>query len=118
MTAPTTNDTQKPSSRVATKSIVRAPKEWLILGGVLLLVSYVPAVFFRTFWGYLSTYVIAVAATLVAVLALLEDQRRMRQPAYSLDKSFRNLGAALYGLSTVVVVSVIFLMAIQWVRSR
>lgn len=89
-----------------------------MLGGVLLLLSYVPAVFYRTFWGYLSTYAIAVSATLVAVLALLEDQRRMRQPAYSLDKSFRKLGAALYGLSTLVVASVIVLMAIQWVRSR
>lgn len=117
-TAPARNDTQKPSSRVASKRIVRAPKEWLILGGVLLLLSCVPAVFFRTFWGYLSTYAIAIAATLVAVLALLEDQRRMRQPAYSLDKSFRKLGAALYGLSTVVVLSVIALMAAQWVGSR
>jgi len=97
---------------------VRAPKEWLLIGAVALLVSYVPAIVFGTFWGYLATFAIAVAATLSALLALLEDQRRMRLPAYSLDKSFRKLGATLYGLSTLVVLSVIVLMAYQWVMSR
>jgi len=42
----------------------------------------------------------------------------MRLPAYSLDKNFRKLGAALYGLSTVVVFSVIALVAYQWARSQ
>lgn len=100
------------------KQIVRAPKEWLLIGAVTLLVSYVPAIVFGTFWGYLATFAIAVAATLSALLALLEDQRRMRLPAYSLDKSFRKLGAALYGISTLVVLSVIALMAYQWAMSR
>ena len=102
----------------SSKQIVRAPKEWLLIGAVMLLVSYVPAIVFGTFWGYLATFAIAVAATLSALLALLEDQRRMRLPAYSLDKSFRKLGATLYGLSTLVVLSVILLMAYQWVMSR
>lgn len=80
--------------------------------------SYVPAIIFGTFGGYLATFAIAVAATFSALLALLEDQRRMRLPAYSLDKNFRKLGAALYGLSTVVVLSVIALVAYQWARSQ
>lgn len=108
-----------PSSRGQnSKQIVRAPKEWLLIGAVVLLVSYVPAIVFGTFWSYLATFAIAVAATLSALLALLEDQRRMRLPAYSLDKSFRKLGATLYGLSTLVVLSVICLMAAQWVMSQ
>jgi len=102
----------------STKEVVRAPKEWLIIGAIILLVSYGPAIIFGTFWGYLASFTIAVAATLAALLALLEDQRRMRLPAYSLDKNFRKLGATLYGLSTLVVLSVIALMAAQWVRSR
>lgn len=106
------------SSRSQTaKQVVRAPKEWLIIGSVILFVSYVPAIIFGTFWGYLATFAIAVVATLSALLALLEDQRRMRLPAYSLDKSFRKLGAVLYGLSTVVVLSVIALVTYQWARS-
>ena len=80
--------------------------------------SYVPAISYVTFGGYLATFAIAVAATFSALLALLEDQRRMRLPAYSLDKNFRKLGAALYGLSTVVVLSVIALVAYQWARSQ
>ena len=107
-----------PSRGQNSKQIVRAPKEWLLVGAVALLVSYVPAIVFSTFWGYLVTFAIAVAATLSALLALLEDQRRMRLPTYSLDKSFRKLGAALYGISTLVVLSVIALMAYQWVMSR
>jgi hypothetical protein len=90
----------------------------LLIGAVMLLVSYLPAIIFGTFWSYLVTFAVGVGATLSAVLALLEDQRRMRLPAYSLDKSFRKLGAALYGLSTVVVLSIIALVAFQWVRSR
>lgn len=102
----------------SSKQIVQAPKKWLLIGAVMLLVSSVPAIIFGTFWSYLATFAIAVAATLSALLALLEDQRRMRLPAYSLDKSFRKLGAALYGISTLVVLSVIMLMAYQWVISR
>jgi len=104
--------------RQPAKQIIRAPKEWLIIGVAVLLVSYVPAIIFGTFGGYLATFAIAVAATFSALLALLEDQRRMRLPAYSLDKNFRKLGAALYGLSTVVVLSVIALVAYQWARSQ
>ncbi len=100
------------------KKVVRAPKEWLIIGVVIILVSYVPAIIFGTFLGYLATFAIAITATLSSLLALLEDQRRMRLPAYSLDKSFRKLGAALYGLSTVVVLSVIALVTYQWVSSQ
>jgi len=117
--APTGAKSRTSSSQgQSSKQIVRAPKEWLLIGAVALLVSYVPAIVFGTFWGYLATFAIAVAATLSALLALLEDQRRMRLPAYSLDKSFRKLGATLYGLSTLVVLSVIVLMAYQWVMSR
>ena len=107
-----------PSRSQSRKQVVRAPKEWLLIGAMLLLVSYLPAIIFRTFWSYLVTFAVGVGATLSAVLALLEDQRRMRLPAYSLDKSFRKLGAALYGLSTVVVLSIIALVAFQWVRSQ
>ncbi len=117
--APTGARSRTSSSRGQTsKQIVRAPKEWLLVGAITLLVSYVPAIIFGTFWSYLATFAIAVAATLAALLALLEDQRRMRLPAYSLDKNFRKLGATLYGLSTLVVISVIALMAAQWVRSQ
>lgn len=109
---------KRSSQRQPSKQIIRAPKEWLIIGAVILLVSYVPAIIFGTFSGYLATFAIAVAATLSALLALLEDQRRMRLPAYSLDRNFRKFGAALYGLSTVVVLSVIALVAYQWARSQ
>jgi len=117
--APTDTRPRTSSSRGQnSKQIVRAPREWLLIGAVTLLVSYVPAIVFGTFWSYLATFAIAVAATLSALLALIEDQRRMRLPAYSLDKSFRKLGATLYGLSTLVVLSVIALMAAQWVWSQ
>lgn len=106
------------SQRSASKQVVRAPKQWLVVGAVILLLSYVPAIVFGTFWAYFASFIIAVMATLFALLALLEDQRRMRLPAYSLDKSFRKLGAALYGLSTVVVLSVIALVTYQWVSSQ
>lgn len=116
--APTDATSARKSRSRAKKEVVRAPKEWLVIGATILLISYVPAIIFGTFWGYLASFTIAVAATLSALLALLEDQRRMRLPAYSLDKSFRKLGAVLYGLSTVVVLSVIALVAFQWVKSQ
>lgn len=101
----------KPSLR--SRQIVRAPIEWLILGSVMLVVSFLPILISRSSISYLATFGVAITATLFAVLSLLEDQRRMRAPAYSLNRNFRKFGAALYGVSTLVVLSVIVMVGLR-----
>jgi hypothetical protein len=60
-----------------------------------------------------GAFALAVFATLATVLALIEDQRRMRAPAYSLNPSFRKIGSVLYAVSNIAVLGIIIVVAVR-----
>jgi len=95
------------------RKIVRAPAEWLIVGLALVVLSPFPLFFSVSATAHVGAFVLAVFATLATVLALIEDQRRMRAPAYSLNPSFRKIGSVLYAVSNVSVIGIIIVVAVR-----
>ena len=95
------------------RKIVRAPAEWLIVGAILVALSPIPLFLSSSAFAHLLAFALAVFATLATVLALIEDQRRMRAPAYSLNASFRKFGAVLYAVSNVSVIGIIIVVAVR-----
>jgi hypothetical protein len=63
--------------------------------------------------GYIASYALSVTGAVTAIIATVEDQRRMREPAYSLNKAFRPLCAASYIAGTVLTVFYIVLVALH-----
>jgi hypothetical protein len=61
--------------------------------------------------GYLTSYALSVTGAVTAIIATVEDQRRMREPAYSLNKAFRPMCAGSYVAGTVLTVVYIVLVA-------
>jgi hypothetical protein len=61
--------------------------------------------------GYLTSYALSVTGAVTAIIATVEDQRRMREPAYSLNKAFRPMCASSYVAGTVLTVVYIVLVA-------
>lgn len=111
-----TIDPERPKiSRKSAESrkIVRAPAEWLIVGLALVVLSPFPLFFSVSATAHVGAFVLAVFATLATVLALIEDQRRMRAPAYSLNPSFRKIGSVLYAVSNVSVIGIIIVVAVR-----
>lgn len=111
-----TIDPERPkTSRKSAESrkIVRAPAEWLIVGLALVVLSPFPLFFSVSATAHVGAFVLAVFATLATVLALIEDQRRMRAPAYSLNPSFRKIGSVLYAVSNVSVIGIIIVVAVR-----
>jgi len=102
-----------PRKSAESRKIVRAPVEWLIVGAVLVVLSPFPLFFSVSATAHVGAFVLAVFATLATVLALIEDQRRMRAPAYSLNPNFRKIGSVLYAVSNASVVSIIFVVAVR-----
>jgi hypothetical protein len=83
--------------------IVHAPVPWLAGAPVLLVLSVLALlVIGTTTRGYLAAYLLAIAATIFAVVTTFEDQRRMKSPSYSMMKSFRMLCFVNYAASTAV----------------
>jgi len=83
--------------------IVHAPVPWLAGAPVLLVLSVLALlVIGTTTRGYLAAYLLAIAATIFAVVTTFEDQRRMKSPSYSMMKSFRMLCFLNYATSTAV----------------
>lgn len=95
------------------RRIVRAPAEWLIVGAVLVVLSPIPLFFSSSAAAHVGAFILAVFATLATVLALIEDQRRMRAPAYSLNPNFRKIGSVLYAVSNISVLSIIIVVAVR-----
>lgn len=102
-----------PRRSAESRKIVRAPAEWLIVGAGLVTLSPMPLFFSATAVAHVGAFALAVLATLATVLALIEDQRRMRAPAYSLNPNFRKLGSVLYGVSNISVLSIIIVVAVR-----
>lgn len=102
-----------PRRSAESRKIVRAPVEWLIMGAVLVVLSPSPLFFSSSAIAHIFAFSLAVFATLATVLALIEDQRRMRAPAYSLNPSFRKFGSLLYGISNVSVIGIIIVVAVR-----
>jgi len=102
-----------PRKSAESRKIVRAPAEWLIVGLALVVLSPFPLFFSVSATAHVGAFVLAVFATLATVLALIEDQRRMRAPAYSLNPSFRKIGSVLYAGSNVSVIGIIIVVAVR-----
>ena len=102
-----------PRRSAESRKIVRAPGEWLIVGLVLVVLSPIPILFSASAVAHIGAFTLAVFATLATVLALIEDQRRMRAPAYSLNPNFRKLGSALYAISNISVLGIIIVVAFR-----
>ena len=102
-----------PRKSAESRKIVRAPAEWLIVGGSLVVLSPVPLFFSGSAAAHVGAFALAVFATLATVLALIEDQRRMRAPAYSLNPSFRKIGSVLYAVSNIAVLGIIIVVAVR-----
>jgi hypothetical protein len=85
----------------------------LIVGAVFVVLSPIPLFFSSSAAAHLGAFASAVIATLATVLALIEDQRRMRAPAYSLNASFRKFGAVLYAVSNISVIGIIIVVAVR-----
>lgn len=107
------NKTRTPVSGV----IVKAPVRWLILALLMLVLSPFFLVFIGlSILGFALAYCFGIIATLISVLAVFEDQRRMRSPSYSLNKNFRKISAILYSGSSFIVVLYISMVAIYAAR--
>lgn len=102
-----------PRRSAESRKIVRAPAEWLIAGAALVVLSPIPLFFSVSAEAHVGAFALAVFATLVTVLALIEDQRRMRAPAYSLNPNFRKIGAVLYAVSNIAVLGIIIVVAVR-----
>lgn len=97
--------------------VVKAPFKWLLLASLILLLSPFFLVFIgSSSLGFALAYCFGIIATLISVLAVFEDQRRMRSPSYSLNKNFRKISAILYSGSSFVVVLYIFMVAFNAAR--
>lgn len=97
--------------------IVKAPFKWLLLALLLLVLSPLFLILIGlSSLGFALAYCFGIIATLVSVLAVFEDQRRMRSPSYSLNKNFRKISAILYSGSFFVVVLYIFMVAFNAAR--
>jgi hypothetical protein len=87
----------------ASAKIVHAPVPWLAGAPVLLVLSVLALlVIGSSTRGYLAAYLLAIAATIFAVVTTFEDQRRMKSPSYSMMKNFRLLCFMNYAASTAV----------------
>ena len=87
----------------ASAKIVHAPVPWLAGAPVLLVLSVLALlVIGSSTRGYLAAYLLAIAATIFAVVTTFEDQRRMKSPSYSMMKNFRMLCFMNYATSTAV----------------
>ncbi len=102
-----------PRRSAESRKIVRAPVEWLFVGAVLVVLSPFPLFFSVSAAAHVGAFALAVFATLATVLALIEDQRRMRAPAYSLNPNFRKIGSVLYAVSNVSVIGIIIVVAVR-----
>lgn len=102
-----------PRKSAESRKIVRAPAEWLIVGLALVVLSPFPLFFSVSATAHVGAFALAVFATLATVLALIEDQRRMRAPAYSLNPNFRKIGSVLYVVSNVSVIGIIIVVAVR-----
>lgn len=113
-----TNAQSPNKTRALTHSgVVKAPVRWLILALLMLALSPFFLVFIgSSILGFALAYCFGIIATLISVLAVFEDQRRMRSPSYSLNKNFRKISAILYSGSSFVVVLYIFMVAIYAAR--
>ncbi len=97
--------------------VVKAPVSWLLLGLLLLVLSpFFLMIIGSSYLGFALAYCFGIFATLISVLAIFEDQRRMRSPSYSLNKNFRKISAILYSGSSFVVVFYIFMVAFNAAR--
>jgi hypothetical protein len=85
----------------------------LIVGAVLVVLSPTPLFFSSSAAAHVGAFALAVFATLATVLALIEDQRRMRAPAYSLNPNFRKIGSVLYAVSNISVLGIIIVVAVR-----
>lgn len=111
-----TADPERPTTPrkfAESRKIVRAPAEWLFVGLVLVMLSPFPLFFSVSATAHIGAFVLAVFATLATVLALIEDQRRMRAPAYSLNPNFRKIGSVLYAVANVSVIGIIIVVAVR-----
>lgn len=104
---------QTPRKSAESRKIVRAPAEWLFVGLVLVMLSPFPLFFSVSATAHVGAFAFAVFATLATVLALIEDQRRMRAPAYSMNPNFRKIGSVLYAVSNVSVIGIIIVVAVR-----
>ena len=113
-----TNSTTLTKTRALTHSgVVKAPVRWLILALLMLVLSPFFLVFIGlSSLGFALAYCFGIIATLISVLAVFEDQRRMRSPSYSLNKNFRKISAILYSGSSFFVVLYIFMVAFNAAR--
>ena len=112
------NTTTFKKTRTLTHSgVVKAPVRWLILALLMFVLSPFFLVFIgSSILGFALAYFFGIIATLISVLAVFEDQRRMRSPSYSLNKNFRKISAILYSGSSFVVVLYIFMVAFNAAR--
>ncbi len=97
--------------------VVKAPFRWLLLALLMLVLSplFLVSIGLSTL-GFAFAYCFGIIATLISVLAIFEDQRRMRSPSYSLNKNFRKISTILYSSSSFVVVLYIFMVAFNAAR--
>ena len=97
--------------------VIKSSFGWLAIALSTLIVSPFFLLFIgTTSIGFALAYGFAILATLISVLAVFEDQRRMRSPSYSLNKNFRKISAILYSGSSFVVVLYIFMVAFNAAR--
>ncbi len=105
-------------TRASTHSgVVKAPLKWLLLALLMLVLSPLFLILIgSSYLGFALAYCFGIIATLISVLAVFEDQRRMRSPSYSLNKNFRKISAILYSGSSFVVVFYIVMVAFNAAR--
>lgn len=92
--------------------VVRPPFALLAVSPVLMLLSVSSLlVFGTTTRGFVIAFVGATLATITAVVATFEDQRRMTNPSYSMVDSFRLLCVLAYVSSLVLALVYIVMVA-------
>ena len=115
--AATSTPTATNTSTSKRGEVVKAPVSWLLLGLLLLVLSpFFLMIIGSSYLGFALAYCFGIFATLISVLAIFEDQRRMRSPSYSLNKNFRKISAILYSGSSLIVVFYISLVAFYAAR--